>query len=174
MSATVWIIQLQKCCADTRHLWRRTRESWGTEGIGVNEWLCAWMSEWMSRWKYRPSHWIFYFLQYERWDSPLCSLLLSLFQVLKSTSWKWMKIFLFSKFILFHWSLLLLYYIKWEIQSCTTVIASLLYFILLLLFFSFHKYELHTFVLHCQQATIVGTVWDFSFCLVFLTNAEVP
>lgn len=89
-------------------LLRRTRESWGMEGIGVNECLCVWMSEWTSRWKYRPSHWIFYFLQYERWDSPLCSLLLSLFQVLRSTSWKLMKIFLFSKFILFHWSLLLL------------------------------------------------------------------
>lgn len=41
------------------------------------------VTEWTSSWKYRPSHWIFYFLQYERWDSPLCSLLLSLFQVFK-------------------------------------------------------------------------------------------
>lgn len=59
----------------------RNRRNW-------SEWVCVWMSEWTSRWKYRPSHWIFYFLQYERWDSPLCSLLLSLFQVLKSTRWK--------------------------------------------------------------------------------------
>lgn len=54
-----------------------------------------------------------------------------------------------------------------EIQSCTTVIVSLLYFILLILLFGFNKYEQYTFVLNCQQSSIVETVWDFFFWFCF-------
>lgn len=123
------------------------------------------MSEWTSRWKYRPSHWIFYFLQYERWDSPLCSLLLSLFQVLKSTSWKLMKIFLFSKFIV---SLVIVIIIvkiciilnerdtKLHDSYCQPFIFSITALIP-----CFNKYELHTFVLNCQQTTSCNSLRFF-------------
>lgn len=54
-----------------------------------------------------------------------------------------------------------------ELQSCTTIIVSLLYFILLLiLWFYSNKYRQHTFV---QQTTAqLNTLLMFIFCFVFL------
>lgn len=91
-----------------KELLRRTRESWGTEGIGVSECVYGWANERADG--NIDLHTEFSISSSMNVETVHCAAwLLSLFQVLKSTRWKLLKIFfLFSKFILFHRSLLLL------------------------------------------------------------------